>query len=149
MALISLRNTVRPFVIDASYRHSIASHIECLYENIFSLLVAAGNGPPQMAPITFCGDGYARLLPEPHQPLLHEFLTELFCTCGFLPVAVGGDDMKRTIMGILLMGAMAGGTAFAQEGWSDYRADRRDDRKDVIDRRVDYRDIRRDEAAVA
>ena len=53
--------------------------------------------------------------------------------------------MKRTVLGIVLMGLMGAGSLMAQDrDWRD-----RDLRHDYADRRSDYRDIRHDENAIA
>ena len=70
-----------------------------------------------------------------------------------------GTKVKRTILGLVLLGMMGSATMFAQNGywaqrnndsrWRDYRNDRRDIRRDYVDRRNDWRDIHRDNRNIA
>jgi len=59
----------------------------------------------------------------------------------------GGRTMKRTILGITLMGLMGAGSLMAQDrNWQNPYRDLRHDR---VDRRSDYRDMRNDRAEIA
>lgn len=55
------------------------------------------------------------------------------------------NTMKRTVLGIVLLGLMSAGSLMAED--HDGRRDR-DLRHDYADRRADYRDINRDRAAI-
>jgi len=54
--------------------------------------------------------------------------------------------MKRTLIGIVLMGILGAGSLMAED--RDWRADR-DLRRDYADRRADYRDMSHDRARIA
>ena len=67
--------------------------------------------------------------------------------------------VKRTVLGLVLMGVMSSAIMFAQNGyWAqrydngrgrDYRQDKRDIRHDYVDRRNDWRDIHQDNRQIA
>ena len=56
-----------------------------------------------------------------------------------------GTTMKRTVLGIVLLGLMSAGSLMAED--HDWKRDR-DFRHDYADRRADYRDMNRDRAAI-
>ena len=75
--------------------------------------------------------------------------TQLFSQIVFVRIGspaslIEEEAMKRTILGIALMGLMGAGSLMAQD-WHPNR----DLRRDSADRRADYRDIRGDKAEIA
>jgi hypothetical protein len=85
--------------------------------------------------------GYAQLLP-PAVFLLSGSPASLQAV-----KARGGRTMKRTILGITLMGLMGAGSLMAQD--RNWQNPRQDIRHDYADRRGDRRDMRNDRAEIA